>query len=98
MYDPTLELKYNKFYIGLAKNNRAYDFVTFVPKKSTLNLEPKIKLAEEIDTKIANAGLESLGYDKLWGRYRIILGKDDVKKHDSFLRELMRLALDLQNA
>jgi hypothetical protein len=96
--DPALELKYNKFYIGLAKNNRANNFVTFVPKKSTLNLEPRIKQAEEIDTKIANAGLEALGYDKLWGRYRIVLGKDDVKKHEGFLRELMRLAFDLQNA
>ena len=97
-FDPALELKYNKFYIGLAKNNRANNFVTFIPRKSTLNLEPRIKQAEEIDTKIATAGLEVLGYDKLWGRYRIVLGKDDVKKHEGFLRELMRLAFDLQNA
>jgi hypothetical protein len=57
-------------------------------------LEPRIKQAEEIDTKIAAAGLEALGYDKLWGRYRIVLGKDDAKKHEGFLKELMRLAFE----
>ena len=57
-------------------------------------MEPRIKQTEEIDTKIATAGLEALGYDKLWGRYRVVLGKDDVKKHKDFLRELMRLAFE----
>ena len=32
-FDPDLGLKYNKFYIGLAKNNLANNFVTFRPKK-----------------------------------------------------------------
>src|SRR6266446_6217112 len=46
-FDPALALKYNKFYIGLAKNNRANNFVRFIPKRSALNLEPRIKQAEE---------------------------------------------------
>jgi predicted transport protein len=93
-FDPDLGLKYNKFYIGLAKNNRPNNFVTFIPKKSVLNLEPRMKQAEEIDAKIAASGLEMLGYDKLWSRYRVVLGKEDAKKHETFLRELMRLAFD----
>jgi hypothetical protein len=84
-FDPDLGLKYNKFYIGLAKNNRPNNFVTFIPKKSTLNLEPRIKQAEEIDEKITAVGLETLGYDKLWSRYRVVLGKEDAKKHEAFL-------------
>ncbi len=93
-FDPALELKYNKFYIGLAKNNRANNFVTFIPKRTTLNFEPRISQADEVDGKIANAGLETLAYDKIWGRYRIVLGKDDVKKQEAPLRELMRLAFE----
>jgi hypothetical protein len=93
-FDPALELKSNKFCIGVTKNNRANNFVTFVPKKNTLNVEPRIRQAEEIDSKIASAGLETLGYDKIWGRYRIVLGKDDVTKHEGTLRELMRLAFE----
>lgn len=35
-YDPDLELKYNKYYIGLAKDNVPNDFVVFRPKKGFL--------------------------------------------------------------
>lgn len=94
--DPALELKYNKFYIGLAKNDRANNFVTFGPRRNTCLLEPRIKQSDEIDKKIEQAGLETLPYDKIWSRYRIHLGKDDVKKHADILRELMRLAFDRQ--
>jgi hypothetical protein len=93
-FDPALTLKYNKFYIGLAKNDRANNFVTFGPRKSTCLLEPRIKQLDEIDKKIEQAGLEMLPYDKVWGRYRIHLGKDDVKKHADILKELMKLAFD----
>ncbi|ABQ30015.1 hypothetical protein Acry_0796 [Acidiphilium cryptum JF-5] len=32
-FDPSLNLKYNKFYIGLEKDGQPYNFVTFRPKK-----------------------------------------------------------------
>ena len=34
-FDSTLELKYNKFYIGLTRGGRPFNFVTFTPQKST---------------------------------------------------------------
>ena len=37
-FEPTLNLKYNKFYIGLEKEGQPYNFVRFVPKKKHLNL------------------------------------------------------------
>lgn len=37
-FDPTLNLKYNKFYIGLEKDGQPYNFVTFRPKKTSLTL------------------------------------------------------------
>ena len=37
--DPGLELKYNKFYVGLAKESRPNNFVMFRPKKDWLRLE-----------------------------------------------------------
>jgi hypothetical protein len=95
-FDPALELKYNKFYIGLAKNERANNFVVFGPRRSAFLLEPRIKQSDEIEQKIEQAGLETLDYDKLWGRYRIRLGKDDVTKHAGILKELLRLAFDRQ--
>lgn len=41
-FDPSLELKYNKFYIGLSKDGQPYNFVVFQPKKNQLNLELKL--------------------------------------------------------
>src|SRR4051812_20131012 len=37
-FDPMLEPKYNKFYIGLAKNGQPKNFIVFRPRKSTVVL------------------------------------------------------------
>ena len=57
--DPSLELKYNKYYIGLSKDGHPFNFAAFRPRKSTINFEIKLPRAEEIDTKIDQAGLEN---------------------------------------
>lgn len=93
-FDPSLELKYNKFYIGLARNGQPYNFVTFRPKKGHMTLELKLKQSDEIDAKIDGAGLDTLEYSKRWGLYRIRLGKGDVKKHAAAIQELMGLAYE----
>ena len=97
-FDPTLELKYNKFYIGLARNGQPFNFVTFRPKKAHMTLELKLKQSEEIDAKIDGAGLDTLEYSKRWGLYRIRLGKGEVKNHAEALRELMGLAYEYRNS
>lgn len=91
-YDPTLELKYNKFYIGLARGGIPFNFVTFRPKRAHMTLEVKLKQSEEIDAKIDGYGLDTLEYSKRWGLYRIRLGKGDIKRHAEAIRDLMGLA------
>ena len=56
-FDPSLELKYNKFYIGLAKNGQPNNFVVFRPKKKFVRID--LKIPREIDTenRIEEAGL-----------------------------------------
>ena len=49
--DPALELKYNKFYIGLAKNGQPSNFVIFRPKKDWLRLEPRLDRSDEVLTQ-----------------------------------------------
>lgn len=96
-FDQNLDLKYNKFYIGLARQGQPYNFVTFRPKKQHMTLEIKLKQSEQIDSKIDEAGLDTLEYDKRWSSYRIRLGKGDVKKHAEALRDLMRMSFDSRN-
>ena len=55
-FDPALELKYNKFYIGLARKGRADNFVTFTPRKRIAGIEPRIPRTDELDTQIKSSG------------------------------------------
>lgn len=90
--DPSLELKYNKFYIGLSKSGQAFNFVLFRPRKSTINIELKIPRTDEIDAKIDKAGIEALEYATRWGNYRLTLHKQDIPKNRDLLKELMQTA------
>lgn len=80
------EFKYNKFYIGLAKNGQPNNFVLFKPKKNYLTVEAKLKRSEEIEQKLENAGLDLMEYN--WGRYRIRIKPGEEKKHAELLSQL----------
>jgi hypothetical protein len=87
--DPQLELKYNKFYIGLAKNGEPTNFVIFRPKREWLRVEPRMEKTDEMDARLDEAGLDVMDYDARWGRYRIRVTRNDFKKHEELLRELL---------
>jgi len=90
--DPALELKYNKFYIGLARNGMADNFVIFRPQKTSIRVEPRLEKSEAVEKRIDDAGLEVLDYDSQWGRYRIRIGKGDTEKHADLLCDLFAAA------
>jgi hypothetical protein len=88
-HDPKLELKYNKFYIGLAENGQPSNFVTFRPKKNFLRFEPRLANSPEMQDRLETAGLDLMDYDKRWGRYRIRLEPGDVEKSKKILQEII---------
>ena len=90
--DPVIELKYNKFYIGLAKGGQPNNFVIFRPKKDWLRLEVRLDRSDETQAQLDTSGLDVMDYDARWGRYRIRLAKGDTTKHKDFLAELMTKA------
>ena len=89
--DPALELKYNKFYIGLARAGRPDNFVAFRPKKDWIWLEVRLDRDDEAQAKLDEAGLEAK-YDTRWGRYNIRLTKADLPKQRDLLVSLMQQA------
>jgi hypothetical protein len=95
-FDSTLELKYNRYYIGLVKNDKANNFVEFRPRKKTVNLDIRLDKAEEIDRKIENDGLEP-SYDNTWKRYRIALTRGQFDTHRGLIEDLLKLAYDFRN-
>ena len=90
--DPAIELKYNKFYTGLAKGGQPNNFVIFRPKKDWLRLEVRLDRSDETQAQLDASGLDVMDYDARWGRYRIRLAKGDTTKHRDFLAELMTKA------
>lgn len=93
-FDPDLNLKYNKFYIGIEKNGQPFNFVTFRPKKNHVIFEIKLPQTDEIDATIDDAGLDTLEYNKRYGLYRIRLAKDDIEKKEDVLSNLSKQAYD----
>ena len=90
--DPTLELKYNKFYIGFARDGQAFNFALCRPRKTALNIEFRVPRSSEIDARIEAAGIETLDYDARWGNYRIALRPSDLTKHKALVKELLEAA------
>lgn len=91
-FDPSLNLKYNKFYIGLEKDGQPYNFVSFKPRKSQLNFELKLPKETQYDELIENSDLDTLEYNKRWGIYRLRLTKEDLKSQADLLKHLIKFA------
>lgn len=92
--DPSVELKYNKYYIGLAKNGVASNYMTFRPRKKQVNLEFKIPRSDEVSERLEAAGIESLPYDVNWNAYRPYVRPGVVEEHRDLLLDLIRTARD----
>ena len=97
-FDPGLELKYNKFYIGLAKDGQPNNFVSFRPRKNSLMLSIHLKQSDDIEHEIENSGRDTLEYNNRNGAYRLRLDKDDLKNHSDVLKHLMKMAHENRNS
>lgn len=88
-FAPGYELKYNKFYIGMAKSGRPNNFAVFRPRKSHVQVDIKLPLSEETSQLIEDSEFDNMGYDKHYSNYRLRVSKGEVKqKHDIFKKLL----------
>ena len=88
--DPSLELKYNKFYIGLARDGVADNFVRFRPQKKKVRVEIRLPRDESVDAELENREINYL--DHRSNRYRLALSHEEVAEKREFLLELFRKA------
>jgi hypothetical protein len=87
-----IELKYNKFYIGLAKEGLPSNFAIFRPRKNSINVEIKLPYSEDIQADIDSGGLDDMGYLKRWGLYRLRLTDKDLKNKKELISKLLQYA------
>ena len=90
--DSSLKLKYNKYYIGLKKDNEVCNFLQFCPQKDYLRLSAYLPQTEEVDKTLGNAGFEA----NLWDYrdreecYRLWLTEADIESKADALMELAK--------
>ncbi len=84
--DGRIELKYNKFYVGLARDGIVNNFVSMKPKKTLFNLLIRIPRSEEIDRELEDNGLV-FDYDS--SNYRITFSKEDIQKYQELITKHM---------
>lgn len=97
-FDEKLTLRYNKHYVGFARDGLAYNFAVIRPRRTATNLDIKLPRTDDVDQKLEQAGLELQDYDTRWGAYRIRLALGDVQKHAPTLSELLKSAYDARAA
>ncbi len=96
--DRSLELKYNKIYIGLKREGLPFNFLSLRPKKGSLVFEVKLPKSEEINARIETAGLETLVYSDRYGLYRFSLRQIDMTDKRPVIKELVEAAYRYQIA
>lgn len=89
-FAPSIDLKYNKHYIGLAVNGQANNFALFRAKKKVLTAGIKLEESAELTQKLQSTDLDLMEYQ--YGRYRIRLTPGDVVKHRELLTEMLKHA------
>jgi hypothetical protein len=93
-FEPNLQLKYNKFYIGLSHNGIPFNFLIFFPRKKIIDLYLRLPRTEETDTIFQRTGLEILDYDAQWQRYRVRLTASDLKERKEVIKGLIEQAFN----
>jgi hypothetical protein len=92
--DPDVTLKYNKNYIGLARNGLVNNFVSFRPRRHHVIAEFKIPRTDELTTRLQESGIDLLTYSVRWGQYRMQLEREDLERNGDLLKELVQQARD----
>ncbi len=86
--------KFNKSYIGMAKDGVARNFVSFYPLKRRLSTHIHLERTDETDARLDQHDLDVMNYDRTWGNYRIRLTEDDIKANTAILTDLTRQAFE----
>lgn len=92
--DSAFSAKYNKAYVGPARNGLATNFVLFAPKQQFVRVELRLERSDEVQSRLEQSGIDLMEYNARSQRYKFRLGSGDVEKHQTILEELFALSYD----
>jgi predicted transport protein len=88
-FESSISVKYNKYYIGLTKSGRSFNFADMEAKKKFIHLKFKLEKNDEVDKLIDDSGLDVMEYNIRSNRYKIRLNKIDVQNKRELIKELL---------
>ncbi len=96
-HDPEYELKYNKYYIGLARSGAVNNFLQFRPKQNFLKVTFKCAQSADLEKEMENAGFDLMGYDQKWREYTIRITPKDFQNNKKLLANIIEKAFRYNN-
>ena len=90
--DSSLAPKYNKYYIGLARNGIADNFISLKPKQKWIIFQPKVPSNPELNQRLDEAGLQVMAYERRFNHYKIRLSESELNGHIDLIREIISMA------
>lgn len=87
-FNPGVELKYNKYYIGLTEGGRPNNYVVFRAKKKFLRVEASVTDYDTWKSKLEEAGLNVMESGRKWNQVIFTVTKTEVKENRNLLKEL----------
>ena len=95
--DPQYELKYTKYYIGLARSGVVSNFIQFRPKQNFLKLTFRCTQSQDLEKEMDQAGLDVMGYDQKWHEYTVRINAKEFHSQQKLLGDIIRRAYDYAN-
>jgi len=95
--DDNLNLKYNKYYIGLTRADKVNNFLRFKPRKNYVGVEIFIDKNEEIEEKFESAEIDLLDYNRKWGKYNLQIIEEDLEENHELLKDIFNIAYENWN-
>lgn len=92
--DPAFSPKYNKGYVGFARNGQPLNFAILLPKKEWVRVLMRLDRSEEMQARLEQEGIDLLDYDARNQRYNFRLAKGDVQTHAALLTELFKASME----
>lgn len=97
-YIGNYELKYNKHYVGIAKDGIAKNFISFKPKRNFINFLFKTNQDPEKDKILDETGLEYT-YKPYWKELKVRIDSfEEYKKNKEALDSLVKIVMEEYNA
>jgi hypothetical protein len=91
--DPRVTLKYNKYYVGLAREGVPDNYLTFHPRKAQhVIVRFRIARSDELTERLEQSGMELMEYQVRSGQYGLRVTASDLADRRPLLMELIRRA------